>query len=270
MSLGTRILLSLFAMLPAALVATMALHVAPPPGLPPLSQRPVWTTWALLGLWLLMAAALTWGARRAVLLWRLSLAVLAVLLIGTAVHGLSHQQPIGAPMAIALTLLALAAMLLAGVIKERPHSRQIAARRPEAIAGSGSTCGDPMPALKKSREALWRRALASMSRHGRFWIFGALMLESLRLAYIVGVDPQRGVGMVGMLLTFFLVLPAVSLSAWLPVTAAALLAAASCGFIALAWLSGLWPPIAAASFLIIVIARHCPGLGVRRNHAEEP
>jgi len=269
MSLGTRILLSLFAMLPASLVATMALHLAPPPGLPPLSQRPVWTTWALLGLWLLMAAALTWMARREAILWRLSLAVLAMLLIATAAHGLWHQQPIGMAMAISLTILALAAMLLARVIKEQPHSKRIAAKNPVATARSGGASDDPIPALKKPREALWHRALASILRHSRFWIFGALMLESFRLAHIVGVDPQRGIGMVGMLLTFFLVLPAVSLSAWLPVTTVVLLAAASCGFIALAWLSGLWQPIAAASFVIIFIARNCPGLGPRRIHAEE-
>lgn len=273
MSPGVRFLLSLFATLPAALVATMALHLAPPPGLPSLSQRPVWTTWALLGLWLLMAAALTWGARRAGHLWRLSFAVLTVLLIGTAAYGLWHkqqQQPTGIAMALALTSLALAATLIARAIKEQPQGRRLATKHPAAVAGSGSASADSNPKQQKPRESLWRRAFASVPRHGGFWIAGVLMLESFRWAHIVGVDPQRGVGMVGMLLTFFLALPAVSLSVWLPATAVVLLAAASLGFIALAWLSGLWPPIAAASLLIIVLARTCQDLGHRRHLAEGP
>jgi hypothetical protein len=249
MPLGERWLLGLFAALPAALVAAALLQLAPPPGLPPLSQRPLWLVWALIVGWLLMAGGLAWAGRRPLRLWRLGLGALAALLLLAALVSLWAGLPQGPAMALSLTLLAAGAFGLMRAVREGQ-------RRPARPSG---------PTVRATaRLAWWQRVVPHMRRHAGFWLSGALMLECFRMAYVVAVDPQRGVGMLGMLLVFFLVLPAVSLAAWLPRSAAVLLALASAGFASLGWLSALHRPMLAAVLLMLLAWRlarpHRPAL----------
>ena len=81
------------------------------------------------------------------------------------------------------------------------------------------------------------------------------MVESFRLAHVVAVDPQRGVGMVGMVLTFFLVLPAVSLMAWMRATPLFLLAIGAVAFTVLAAVSGVPQAGVAAALTAGLFAR---------------
>ncbi len=239
-SVGERWLLGLFAALPAALVAASLLQLAPPPGLSPLSQRPLWLAWALIVGWLLMAGGLAWAGRRPVRLWRLSLSALAALLLLAALLSLGADLPQGRAMALSLALLAAGALGLTRIVKDGPE-------RPGRLTG-------PV-VLGAARRTWWRQVVPHLRRYAGFWLSGALMVECFRMAYVVAVDPQRGVGMLGMLLVFFLVLPAVSLAAWLPRSAAILLALASAGFALLAWLSALQLPLLAAGLLMVLAWR---------------
>eukprot|EP01034_Spumella_vulgaris_P026055 gene26055-32584_t len=57
MNRPTRFYLALHATLAVALAGAMALHLAPiPPHWPALAQRPTWTVWVLIGLWLALSA----------------------------------------------------------------------------------------------------------------------------------------------------------------------------------------------------------------------
>lgn len=259
MGLGIRFFLSLFAMLPAALLAVMLLHLAPPPGLPSLAHRPVWTAWALLGLWFLMSVVLAWRTQREVRRWRISLGTLAVLLAAAAAYGLWHRQPMALAVALSLGGLAVAALVMGCAIKAKPPARRAGPKRTKVDhvgpAAPASASAELIVGAPRSGGAVGRRVLEHLLRHGGFWLVGILMLESFRLAYVAGVDPERGVGMVGMLLSFFLVLPALSLASWLPGIAAVLIAVAVCCFLALGWLSGLWPPFVAAAALAIALAQ---------------
>lgn len=263
---GIRFLLGLFAALPAALVGAMLLHLFPPPGLPPLAQRPLWPVWCWLALWLLMGALLAWPRRPAAWLWRGGLLALAALL-GLAALVTLAGLPQGLAMAVALAVLAGACLVMRrriGEGKVRPErppkglgaakARTVPAPAPPNAATHAATQAATHAATHAPR---WTRRVmalrAHLARHAGFWLCGALMLECFRLAHGVGADPQRGVGMVGMLLVFFLALPAVSLAAWLPRSAAVLLGLAAAGFGGLAWLSGLLAPLCAGLLLAALL-----------------
>jgi RimJ/RimL family protein N-acetyltransferase len=50
-------------------------HLWGPAGLPSLAQRPVWSVWALIGVWLLLSAAAAWASARGVSQLKLSVTV---------------------------------------------------------------------------------------------------------------------------------------------------------------------------------------------------
>lgn len=274
---GVRLLLALFAVMPAALVAGIVLHLAPPEGLTPLAQRPPWATWALIGAWPTMAAALAAVARRESQLWRGGLGLAAGLLVAAAVAGLWHGHAVFGPTTLALLGLAGATAALALGLGEPRPERPRAPKAKASAEGSGTSISVALAAsmIKGGADGMegpgaphapraprapraflrLRRIGAHLSRHAGFGIASLLMVESFRLAHVVAVDPHRGVGMVGMLLTFFLVLPAVSLTAWMRTTPLLLLALAGGAFAALAGVSGVPQAGVAAALIAGLIAR---------------
>lgn len=269
MPFAARALLGLFAALPAALVAASLLQLAPPPGLPALAQRPLWTAWALIGGWLALAATLA-GVRRAVTLWRAALGTLAALLLLGAAGSLLGRLPLGGPMAVSLALLAAATLALAGFIDERRVRAERPAAGPDARGARDPSHRPGAAGEGRGAPSRWTRLRRHLVRHAGFWLCAGLMLESFRLAFGASADPQRGVGMLGMLLVFFVVLPAVSLAGWLPRTASGLLMAAALGFGALAWRSSLPLPLLAALLLPALAALTARHRGVPPPRAAAP
>lgn len=218
----TRLLVALHATAPAALVAAMLLHLWPPAGLPPLSQRPPWATWAFLGCWLLCAVLTArWldGAR----LWRLTLAAAAALLALAAVAGLGLGAPLAHTMAWALAVLGAGCAALAACIGP---ARELAAPR------------QAVPA-RTAPARTWRRRLAAQIGHAPFWLAGALVVESFRLAHVVATGDARPTGMLGLLLACLVALPAATLRTWMPRTSGALWAVSALAYAGLAAKSGL-------------------------------
>lgn len=218
----TRLLVTLHATAPAALVAAMLLHLWPPAGLPPLAQRPPWATWSFLGIWLLsaaLAARLVDGAR----LWRLALVAAAALLLLAGAAGLGLGAPLAPAMAWALALLGTACAALAACIGP---ARVLAVPRRAVPA-------------RATPARTWPQRLAAQIRHAPFWLAGALAVESFRLAHVVATGDARPTGMLGLLLAGLVALPAATLRTWMPRTAGALWAAAALAYAGLAAKSGL-------------------------------
>lgn len=218
----TRLLVSLHATAPVALVAAMLLHLWPPAGLPPLAQRPPWATWAYLSIWLLsavLAARLFDGAR----LWRVALATAAALLVLAGVAGLGLGAPLAPAMAWALAVLGACCAALAAWIG--PARVLAAPRRPVPV------CAAPA--------RTWRQRLAAQTGHAPFWLAGALAVESFRLAHIVATGDVRPAGMLGLLLACLVALPAATLGGWMPRTSGALWALSALACAGLAAKSGL-------------------------------
>lgn len=245
LSWGERLLPALFAAVAPAVVAAALLHLAPPPGLTPLSQRPMWVAWTLIGVWLMLATALSLAGRQDASLWRWALGLLAALLALVALATVMAGLPLAGPMVMACGGLALCMLGLARCIG--PQRVRAERARPEPAP--------PGPAQPLQRAGVWRRTARHLVRHAGFWLCGALTVESFRLAHIVAVDPQRGVGMVGMLLGFFVLLPAVSLAPWFPRVAALLSLTTAAGLAGLAWRSGLASPALLALPLLPLAAQ---------------
>jgi hypothetical protein len=219
-STAERFLLGLHATVPAALLAIALVQLFPPPQLAAQSQRPLWVVWSLIGLWLglsLLAAALL---RRRLLLWRAALATSTLLLLAAAWAGLALHTAQAMTFALALVALGAACAACAALAPAiGPRRLREQHRRAHAKA----------PARHPSRP-LWRRLLAGFP----FWAAGGLLIEAFRLAHVVAREPQRGAGMVGMLLAFFLLLPAATLAPWLRRTAVMLAVVAAAAY---AWLA---------------------------------
>ena len=231
-----RFLLALHVTLPAALLAITLVQLFPPPQLSAPAQRPVWAVLGLLGLWLalsLLAALL----RRRLRLWRFTLAATAVLMLAAAGAGLALHT--AHAWAFALTLAGLGAACAALVPAIGPH------RVREHRRARGKV------ALRHPAPPLGRRLHAGLP----FWVAGGLLVEAFRLAHFATHDPQRGSGMVGMLLAFFLLLPAASLAPWLRRTAAVLALAAAAAYAWLALRSGLTQWWVAAALSCAVAAQ---------------
>jgi MFS family permease len=217
---GERLLLGLYAAVPLALLVATLIQLFPPSGLAAPASRPAWLDWATVGGWSI--AALLFATVRSLWSWRAALGATAALLLGAAAAGLWLHTADAGLFAIALTVLAGACAALAAAI----DPRRVRHHRPTTARAA---------ALPHARPRLHRR----IARGLPFWIVTAIMVESFRLAHLSGAGPQRGAGMVGMLLAFFLLLPAAALNTWLPRSAAAL--AAICAGVSgwLGWRSGL-------------------------------
>lgn len=241
--LGAMLLLALFATHPLVLLACSLLQLAPPDGLPSLATRPSWVYWVLVAAWAAAALLLALVVSTPWRLWRLAAVSLALLLIVAAGWGLWARLPLAWPMALSLAALAGLLGWLASVIGPRePMARKAQPRRVAADATS-------RPVQRWPRGAgMWLH----LKQHAGFWLCSVLMVLFFALALTAKGDPQRGVGMLGMLLMFFIVLPAATLRAWMPRLACGLYTAAALGLFALALRSGLPQPLWSALTLLLL------------------
>lgn len=240
MNRPTRFYLALHATLAAALVGAMALHLGPIPAhWPALAQRPVWTVWVLIGLWLALSAAGV--ALRPLGLWRVAMGVAAAALLALGLGGWALGTALAGSLLAGLAACALACAGLAAMMAPaRIQTPRAAGKAVRAVAGA--VTATPMRAPWWQRMAGWP--------HWPFVVAAAVALESFRLGHIVATGAARPSGMAGLLVAFFLALPAATLRHWWPRWAAALwlLAGAACA--GLAFKSGL-PQWAVAAALCL-------------------
>ena len=233
-----RFFLALHATTPAALIVLVFVHLWGPSGLPPLAQRPVWTVWVLIGTWLLMSAAAAW-ALRTLALWRVALGGAGGLLAVAGVAGLvlgSAQGPAMLASLVAMGLVFGGIAVFIGPRRVQAHRRK--ASRADAVARPG-TAVPPNTAPTRWHPRGWARCGWVVSAHWPFWLTGVLAVESFRLAHIVATEPARSSGMLGLLLAFFVALPAATLRHWAPRTAVLLWALAALAYGGLAAKAGL-------------------------------
>lgn len=267
-SFAVRCFLALHATVPAAVLVAVLVHLWPPAGLPPLAQRPVWAVWTLIATWLLASLLAAWALRH-LALWRVSLGAAGVLLGLAGAAGLVLGAPLQWPMMAGLAALG---SVLAGLAAAIGPARVQASRRNSGshpIHGGGHT---------PRRTMRWRWRWPSTQTLS-FWLAALLAVESFRIAHVVAAEPARSAGMLGLLVAFFLVLPAATLQAWWPRAAAVLAALASAALAWLAWRSDsvVWAG-AAALCLAMAIAvlhrpwrhRNAPGRGPKHAQRAEP
>lgn len=243
--------LALHAATPVALAAAVLLQLWAPAWLAPLAQRPQWPLWALIGLWLL--AALAGTALRALVLWRTALCATAAALLLAAATGLARGAPLAGAMLAALAALALSCIALAAFIgPQRLRANRRCTPAPRVAAANGAQPAaqrPPRPALALRARAwhvLWR-GRSALRAQLPFWISGLLALQALRLAQTLPNGPARAVAMLGLLLAFFLTLPAATLRNWAPRSSSLLWAVAALAYGALALKAAAWPPALAAA-----------------------
>ena len=224
MNRPTRFYLALHATLAAALVGAMALHLGPIPAhWPALAQRPVWTVWVLIGLWLALSAAGV--ALRPLPLWRVAMGAAGAALLALGLGGWALGTALAGTLLAGLGACALACAGLAAVMTPaRIQAPRAAGKAVRAVAGA--VTATPMRAPWWQRMAGWP--------HWPFVVVAAVALESFRLGHVVATGAARPSGMAGLLVAFFLALPAATLRHWWPRWAAALwlLAGAACAGLA--------------------------------------
>lgn len=213
-----RFFLALHATAPAALILSLLVHLRPPPGLAPLAQRPLWTVWALIGAWLLLSALAAW-ALRTLALWRVSLGGAGALLAVAGVLGRLQGSARATAMLAGLVAVGLVCLGIAAFVG------------PQRVQAHRQTTSHQGPPPERGRFA--------MPGHLPFWLSGVLALESFRLAHVVATEPARSSGMLGLLLAFFVALPAATLRHWTPRIAALLWALAALAYGGLAAKAGL-------------------------------
>ena len=230
-----RFFLALHATTPAALIVAAFVHLWAPSGLPTLAQRPVWAVWVLIGTWLLMSALAAWTLST-LALWRVSLGGAALLLVLAGVLGLALGSAQATAVFASLAAVGLACAGIAAFIgSQRVHApRKVALR--VTMATSGATAS-----LVASRRQWRGRGWGQLvnAAHLPFWLSGALAVESFRLAHLVAAEPARSSGMLGLLLAFFVALPAATLRGWAPRTAVLLWGLATLAYGGLASKAGL-------------------------------
>ena len=230
-SFVVRCFLALHATVPAAVLVAVLVHLWPPAGLPPLAQRPVWAVWTLIGTWLI-ASLLAACALRHLALWRVSLGSAGGLLVLAGAAGLVLGTPLQWPMLASLVALGV---VLAGLAAFIGPARVQANRRRDSN-GRGTHHHH-----HHRHTTRWRWPSMPSTQTLSFWLAGLLAIESFRIAHIVAVEPARAASMLGLLIAFFLVLPAATLQAWWPRAAAVLAALAAGALAGLAWRSGMVP-----------------------------
>jgi len=228
-----RFFVALHATLPAALMVAVLVHLWGPAWLPTLAQRPVWTVWVLIGVWLLMSALAAW-ALRTLALWRVFLACAGLLLMAAGGVGLAQGAALAPAMLVGMAVWGL---VCGGVAAFIAPGRVQAHRRKTPRQSPANHAGPTQPPHPARRRALWRWMPAAA--HLPFWLVGLLAVESFRLAHVVATEPARSSGMLGLLLAFFVALPAATLRAWAPRTAALLWALAALAYGGLTAKAGL-------------------------------
>lgn len=236
-----RFFLALHATTPAALIVAVFVHLWGPPGLPSLAQRPVWAVWLLIGTWLLLSALAAW-ALRTLALWRVALGGAGVLLALAGAVGLVLGSALASGMLVSLALTGAACVGIAAFIgPQRVQAPRRKAVRHQAAAAPGRSA-HPSTHHHTAKRRRWpARVLArfGIPAHLPFWLAGALAVESFRLAHIVATEPARSSGMLGLLLAFFVALPAAAVRHWTPRTALLLWVLATLAYGGLAAKAGL-------------------------------
>lgn len=231
-----RFFLALHATVPAALIVAVLVHLWGPAGLPSLAQRPVWTVWALIGVWLLLSGLAAW-ALRTLALWRVSLGGAGALLAVAGVVGLVLGSAQGPAMLISLAAVGLACVGVAAFIgPQRVQAARRKVPRPAAMATEGPAA-HPVATRRRWHPRGWGGVI--VAAHLPFWLSGLLAVESFRLAHIVATGPARASGMLGLLLAVFIALPAATLRTWAPRTAVLLWVMAALAYGGLAAKAGL-------------------------------
>ncbi|MFI8615307.1 hypothetical protein ACIGHN_07340 [Acidovorax sp. NPDC077693] len=231
-----RFFLALHATTPAALVVAVFVHLWGPSGMPSLAQRPVWATWVLIGAWLLMSGMAAW-ALRTLALWRVALGGAGAMLAIAGVVGLALGSAHAVGMCASLLAVGLAFAGIAAFIGPRrvqAHRRKAARHATVATSGPAAHPVAPRP---RWHPRGWGRLV--VPAHLPFWLSGLLAVESFRLAHIVATEPARSSGMLGLLLAFFIALPAATLRHWAPRTTVLLWAVAALAYGGLAAKAGL-------------------------------
>ncbi len=236
-----RFFLALHATTPAALILAVLVHLWGPPGLPSLAQRPVWAVWMLIGTWLLLSALAAW-ALRTLALWRVALGGAGALLALAGAVGLVLGSALASGMLTSLALVGAACVGLAAFIgPQRVQApRRKAVRHPAAAApGRSAHPSTHHPTTQRRRWPARVLGRIGIPAHLPFWLAGALAVESFRLAHIVATEPARSSGMLGLLLAFFVALPAAAVRHWTPRTALLLWVLATLAYGGLAAKAGL-------------------------------
>ena len=243
-----RFFLALHATTPAALIVAVFVHLWGPSGLPSLAQRPVWAVWVLIAAWLLMSAAAA-RALRTLALWRVALGGAGALLAVAGALGLVLGSAHALGMLTSLLAVGLAGAGLAAFIGPRRvqvHRRKAVRHAAVAASGIAAPPAAPRPRWHPRRWSRW-----VVPTHLPFWLCGVLAVESFRLAHIVATEPARSSGMLGLLLAFFVALPAATLRHWAPRTAVLLWALAALAYGGLAAKAGLVQWIVASALCAV-------------------
>ena len=279
MNRPTRFYLALHATLAAALVGAMALHLGPIPAhWPALAQRPVWTVWVLIGLWLALSAAGV--ALRPLPLWRVAMGAAGAALLALGLGGLVLGTSLAGALLAGLGACALACAGLAAVVTPaRIHAPRAAGKAASAVAGAAAGAATAAATEEMAAtpiRAPWWQRMAGWP-HWPFVVAAAVALESFRLGHIVATGATRSSGMAGLLVAFFLTLPAATLRHWWLRWAAALWLLAGAAYAGLACKSGLpqwaiaaalclWQPLWTVGKAMAVHTR----LGSARHRGDAP
>lgn len=187
--------------------------------------------WWFIGIWLGLSIAIA-VLPGSIVQWRAGLYVSAAALLVTALAGLWRAAPHAVTMGIALLALAAILVFSAWQLRARPH-------KPARVSAKAVRATKPV-----AQPADWKRRLC-------WWILALCMAEAFRMAHLGAGNAVKAVGSLGMLLAFFVLLPALSVSTWFPRLAGAcwLLAAGL-----LAWLLWHTPGISVAIGVALLAA----------------
>lgn len=137
---------------------------------------------------------------------------------------------------VAMGLVCGGIAVFIGPQRVQAHRRK--ASRSAAVARPGSAV-HPTTSHPHWHPRGWARFGLVVPAHLPFWLTGVLAVESFRLAHIVATEPARSSGMLGLLLAFFVALPAATVRHWAPRTTVLLWALAALAYGGLAAKAGL-------------------------------
>ncbi len=258
-----RFYLSLHATLPAALTLVALAQWWAPGWLPSLAGRATWTVWLFLLLWVLLSAV-AGASLRAASLWRGSLYLTAGLLWSAGLIGGFKGAALTGWVSMGMALVGVACVALARFVGPERVRASVPSRR-VAKGSAGPSTVRSEPAFTR-RMGQWARAWLCEPRYWSFHLAGVAACESFRLAHVVGSEPARSSGMAGLLIAFWLGLPAATLQNWMPRTALALGLTAGLGYAGLALKSGL-PQWHVAAGLCACLVVHA-GWRARSSHRQ--
>ncbi|MBA3624389.1 MAG: hypothetical protein H0W48_08045 [Methylibium sp.] len=219
--------------------------------------------WVFIALWLL-AAALIALPQRAVAAWKCGLAAFVGVCCIAAVLGLWRGAPLALGVAVSLAVLALGAAAAARAVSEH-RVKRTRTRSGETVKDSATVLpvggvDTDLPPLARVRRAVGLNGVL-------WWSWALLFVQAFRCAHTGDAAAVRGVGHAAMLLSFFVMLPALCVSRWWPRPAAAAWGVAAALWLALAAHTPMgWTVAAAAGSAILALsmanAPHAPRAAV--------